>query len=272
MHVRQPYRSSQRPDHGDEEHGDDAEERQQRQPELPVVAEAVAAGAITIRFAGVATGVRKAAAAATATAISTGFAETSISAAAESAIGITISAVAMLLISWPSTAVSRNEPERAVRAARRRRRRPRAGRRAARRRRSRPSRSRAGSCPPTRITVVQAIAAVRLLDAEHAREHDRAGGEESGNRRRHEHPWRAGRPCRARTRSARFAPGPSGTGLAAHELGLVDDEHIGIVEVLLERAPRALKQERVAGGERRSRRRAPRPCAGRRGRRGRRCP
>ena len=65
---------------------------------------------MTIRFAGVATGVRKEAAADTATAISTGRGETPISVAAETAIGITIRAVAMLLISWPSTAVSRNRP------------------------------------------------------------------------------------------------------------------------------------------------------------------
>ena len=80
-----------------------------------------------------------------------------MSAAAESAIGITISAVAMLLISWPSTAVSRNSPRsRACGPAS-----------------PTTSTSRSASCPaapvstmaveseimpPTRITVVQAIA------------------------------------------------------------------------------------------------------------------
>ena len=48
--------TSERPEDGDEERRDDAEEDEQRQPELPVVAEPVAAGPITIRFAGVATG------------------------------------------------------------------------------------------------------------------------------------------------------------------------------------------------------------------------
>ena len=65
---------------------------------------------MTIRFTGVATGVRNDAAAATATVISNGRAETPSSAAAETAIGITISAVAELLMIWPSTAVSTNRP------------------------------------------------------------------------------------------------------------------------------------------------------------------
>src|SRR4051812_14415014 len=50
---------------------------------------------MTIRLAGVATGVRNDAAADTATAISAGLAETFMSAAAEMAIGITVSAVAI---------------------------------------------------------------------------------------------------------------------------------------------------------------------------------
>ena len=54
---------------------------------------------MTIMFTGVATGVRKAAAAATVTDISTGCGETPRSAAAATAIGITMSAVAMLLMS-----------------------------------------------------------------------------------------------------------------------------------------------------------------------------
>ena len=86
-------------------------------------------------------------------AISTGFGETSMSAAAEIAIGITISAVAMLLISWPSTAVSRNSPSSSACGRRRRRvdepvgeRRGGAG--------LRPSRSTARSSRATSTTVV----------------------------------------------------------------------------------------------------------------------
>src|SRR5262245_41203722 len=55
-------------------------------------------GSLIIRFTGVATGVRNAAAAATVTVISSGRAETPSVAAAETAIGLTTSAVAMLLI------------------------------------------------------------------------------------------------------------------------------------------------------------------------------
>ena len=91
--------ASERPDHRHEEHRDDAEQRKQRQSQLPVVAEPIAAGPITMRFAGVATGVRNEAADATHTAIRTGFGETASSVAAVAAIGITINAVAMLLIS-----------------------------------------------------------------------------------------------------------------------------------------------------------------------------
>jgi hypothetical protein len=50
------------------------------------------------------------AAAETATVISAGLADTSISAAAEMATGITIRAVATLLISWPSVTVKTNSP------------------------------------------------------------------------------------------------------------------------------------------------------------------
>ena len=49
-----------------------------------------------------------------ATPIRSGFAETSSSAAAEIATGITISAVAVLLISWPSTRVRRTSPSRSA--------------------------------------------------------------------------------------------------------------------------------------------------------------
>ena len=59
---------------------------------------------------GVATGVSSDAAAATQTDISTGRTSTPISVAAAAPIGITISAVAMLLISWPKTAVTTNSP------------------------------------------------------------------------------------------------------------------------------------------------------------------
>ena len=54
---------------------------------------------MTMRFAGVATGVRNDAAAATVSDIRTGRGDTWTSAAADSATGIMISAVAMLLIS-----------------------------------------------------------------------------------------------------------------------------------------------------------------------------
>ena len=57
-----------------------------------------------------ATGVSSAAAAATLTAISTGRGDTPISTAAATAMGMTMSAVAVLLMSWPSTAVSRKSP------------------------------------------------------------------------------------------------------------------------------------------------------------------
>ena len=108
-------RRSERPEDRDEQDGDDAEQHEHRQPELPVVAEAVAARAPSPSGSpGSPPGVRKDAAAETATAIRTGSAETSISAAADSATGITISAVAMLEISWPSAAVSRNRPSRSA--------------------------------------------------------------------------------------------------------------------------------------------------------------
>ena len=61
-------------------------------------------GPITIRFTGVATGVRKDAAAATATLISTGCGEMPSWRAAATAIGMMIRAVAVLLISWPRIA------------------------------------------------------------------------------------------------------------------------------------------------------------------------
>ena len=47
----------------------------------------------------------------------------------------------------------------------------------------------------------------------------------------------------------RFAPGAERHRLAPDELRRVDDEHVGVVEVLVERVPRALKEERVAGCE-----------------------
>ena len=65
---------------------------------------------MTIMLPGVATGVRNAAADITLTAISSGLPETPNAAAADSAIGITTSAVAVLLINWPSTAVIRISP------------------------------------------------------------------------------------------------------------------------------------------------------------------
>src|SRR5262245_31072996 len=58
-------------------------------------------------LAGVATGVRNDAAQATQRLTSTGLAETCSCAAADTAMGIMISAVAVLLTSWPNTIVSR---------------------------------------------------------------------------------------------------------------------------------------------------------------------
>jgi len=98
----------------------------QRQAELPVVAEAVSRrGLMTIRLGrAVATGrsgTRPRPA--TVTHISTGLAETSMSPAAETATGITISAVAMLLISCPRRGNrEQEEPEQQRHAARSRRR------------------------------------------------------------------------------------------------------------------------------------------------------
>ena len=65
---------------------------------------------MTTRFAGVATGVSRAAAAKTAMAIRMGAGETSIWMAAANPTGTTMKAVAMLLISWPSTLVITNSP------------------------------------------------------------------------------------------------------------------------------------------------------------------
>jgi hypothetical protein len=53
----------------------------------------------------------------------------------------------------------------------------------------------------------------------------------------------------ARITSARFAPCPSGDRPASHEPGIVDDENRGVVEVVLERSPRALQEERVSDCE-----------------------
>ena len=83
---------------------------QQRQAELPVVVEPVAAGPITIMLAGVAIGIRNAAEHDTVTAIRTGRADTPSSADADTAIGITISAVAVLLMVAPTTADSTKIP------------------------------------------------------------------------------------------------------------------------------------------------------------------
>jgi hypothetical protein len=65
---------------------------------------------MTIRFTGVATGVRNEATAATATHISTGRADTPSSDAADRAMGMTMIAVAVLLISWPKATVSSATP------------------------------------------------------------------------------------------------------------------------------------------------------------------
>ena len=105
-----------------------------------------------------ATGVRNEAAAATVTHISTGLAETSMSAAAETATGITISAVAMLLISWPSADGQHEQPEQQRVAAAVADDPHEPVGQLCRRARLAPSRSRAGSSRATRITVVHEIA------------------------------------------------------------------------------------------------------------------
>lgn len=65
---------------------------------------------MTIRFVGVAIGVRKAAAAATAVLMRIGRGNMPMLAAAATSIGMTISAVAVLLMSWLIAAVSTNRP------------------------------------------------------------------------------------------------------------------------------------------------------------------
>src|SRR5208283_4225947 len=141
-------------------------------------------GPITIRLTGVATGVRKAAAEAIVTLISTGRAETPISAEAATAIGMMINAVAVLLMSWPRIAVNRNSPPRSARGP------------ASPTRRTRPS---AISCaaPLVDIAVESGIdradqdhrrpvdRAIGLVDGDHAEQHHRAGGDEAGDHRRH---------------------------------------------------------------------------------------
>src|SRR4051794_36330852 len=139
---------------------------------------------MTIRLAGVATGVRNAAAAATATAISTGLTDTSMSAAAETAIGMTISAVATLLISCPNAIVSPTSPARSAYGP------------------APPttSTSRSASCsaaPLAIIAVESGIiagdqdhgrpgdAAVCLLGRQHAERHQRARRQQPGGGRRH---------------------------------------------------------------------------------------
>ena len=44
-----------------------------------------------------------------------------------------------------------------------------------------------------------------------------------------------------------LAPGPHRHGLSAHQLRRIDDQHVGMVEALVERLPGALQQQRVAG-------------------------
>ena len=156
----------------------------------------------------------------------------------------------MLLISWPSTAVSRKSPsEQRVRPGvaddvdqpvgellgraglghRRRERDHPADEddRRPRDRRGRPARS--VSTPSRTIAPAASSPAT-------------AGGTapvaSSDDHRRRARRARASRPARA----AR----PAGA-----RLGRVDDEHVGVVEVLVERAPGALQQQRVAGRERR---------------------
>ena len=78
-------------------------------------------------------------------------------------------------------------------------------------------------------------AAVGLLDREHADEHDRPGREQPGDGRRHD-AGREERDHRGDHDERPRAPGAERHRLAAHLVGLVDDEHVGIVEMVA-RAP-----------------------------------
>ena len=137
------------------------------------------------------------------------------SAAAERATGITISAVAMLLISWPSMAVSTKRPSSSAYGPASPTTSTSASASVARPRRSRSSPSRARSCrrrgsrSSTRCRGRPARSSARQQD-------DRAGGEQARDRRRARRRWRAGRPSR-RARRSRASRRARAARPAAHE-------------------------------------------------------
>ena len=98
------------------------------------------------------------------------------------------------------------------------------------------------------MTVVQAIPRYACSTVSTPRQDDRARREQPRDRRRHHargeqdhHPGEDDeRPLRTR---------PERDRLPADERRLVDDEHVRIVEVVLERAPGALQEQRVADRE-----------------------
>ena len=102
--------------------------------------------------------------------------------------------------------------------------------------------------PPTSTTVVQETLRKGLLDGEQAGQHDRRGGEQAGHRggqgagdEQHHHRGEHGdRPLR---------PRPQRDRLAADERRRVDDEHAGVLELLVERRPGAAQQQHVALGQ-----------------------
>ena len=103
--------------------------------------------------------------------------------------------------------------------------------------------------PATRISVSGRCRGAPA-DREHAGDYDRAGREQPGHRWRH----RAGREQhdhRGEHQGRLSRTGAEWHRLPSDQLGLVDHEHVGIVEVLVERAPAALQQERVTDGQRR---------------------
>ena len=198
---------------------------------------------MTIRFVGVAIGVRNAAAAATAVLMSTGRGEMPMAVAAATPIGMTISAVAVLLMSCPMMAVSTNSP----------------------------ASSATGPASPTKLTRCfghqlcrarlhhrsgkrhhradedhrrPVDRAIGLLDAHDPRQDDRTGSKQSGYRRRHD----AGgekQDHRDQDDDGLAGARPHGHGLTTHQLGRIDDKNVWIVEVDVEGLPGSLKQHRV---------------------------
>jgi hypothetical protein len=163
-------------------------------------------------------------------------------------IGITISAVAVLLMSWPSAAVSRKSPSSSAYGP------------ASLTIRTSSSAS-VSAAPVSTMAVESEInaadqndgcprdASINLLNREHAQQHHSAPGEYAGDRCGHKaggeedhHPnEHANGPLRARS---------EGNGLAADVLRRVDDEHIRIGEVPVQGIPSPLEQERVARRQR----------------------